>query len=53
MKILPALDEVKAIAATGKYRALPVSSEILSDFKKAGGKLAENRPQGAEALIVR
>ena len=32
MKILPALDEVKAIAATGKYRALPVSSEILSDF---------------------
>ncbi len=32
MKILPALDEVKAIAATGKYKALPVSSEILSDF---------------------
>ena len=32
MKILPALDEVRAIAATGKYRALPVSSEVLSDF---------------------
>jgi hypothetical protein len=25
---------------------------ILPDFKKAAGKLAENRPQDAEVLIV-
>ncbi len=32
MKILPELEEVKRIAASGKYRVLPVSCEILSDF---------------------
>ncbi len=32
MKILPALCEVKKIAATGTYNVLPVSCEILSDF---------------------
>ncbi len=32
MKILPALDEVKEIAATQRYSVLPVSCEILSDF---------------------
>ena len=31
MKILPALDEVKRIAAAGQYKVLPVSCEILSD----------------------
>ena len=31
MKILPALDEVKRIAAEGQYKVLPVSCEILSD----------------------
>ena len=28
----PTLNEVKAIAATGQYKALPVSCELLSDF---------------------
>ena len=32
MKFLPELDEVRRIAATGEYRVLPVSCEILSDF---------------------
>lgn len=32
MKILPALCEVKKIAAAGTYNVLPVSCEILSDF---------------------
>lgn len=32
MEILPALNKVKEIAATGKYNVLPVSCEILSDF---------------------
>ncbi|MCI5918093.1 MAG: anthranilate synthase component I [Roseburia sp.] len=32
MKIEPTLQEAKEIAATGKYRVLPVSCEILSDF---------------------
>ena len=32
MKILPVYNEVKEIAATGKYRVLPVSCEILSDI---------------------
>lgn len=32
MKILPALCEVKKIAATENYHVLPVSCEILSDF---------------------
>lgn len=32
MKFLPSLTEVKEIAATKKYRVLPVSCEILSDF---------------------
>ena len=32
MKIRPALDEVKTIAAAGGYKVLPVSSEILSDI---------------------
>ncbi len=31
MKILPALDEVKRIAAEGQYKVLPVSCEIQSD----------------------
>lgn len=31
MKIMPALDEVREIAASGAYRVLPVSCEILSD----------------------
>lgn len=32
MKISPNLRDVKKIAATGKYKVLPVSCEILSDF---------------------
>ena len=32
MKIRPALDEVKTIAAAGAYKVLPVSGEILSDI---------------------
>ena len=32
MQIRPTLDEVRKIAATGKYDVLPVSVEILSDF---------------------
>lgn len=32
MNILPCLDDVKKIAAVGKYNVLPVSCEILSDF---------------------
>lgn len=32
MKILPTLSDVKRIAATGEYKVLPVSLEILSDF---------------------
>ncbi|MCQ2540003.1 MAG: anthranilate synthase component I [Acetatifactor sp.] len=32
MKFLPTLEEVKRIAATGQYKVLPVSCEILSDF---------------------
>ena len=32
MNIFPHLQEVKKIAATGEYRVLPVSCEILSDF---------------------
>ena len=32
MNILPSLEEVGKIAATGKYKAVPVSCEILSDI---------------------
>lgn len=32
MKILPTIDEIKRIAAQGKYKVLPVSCEILSDL---------------------
>ncbi len=32
MKILPAPDQVRAIAAAGEYRVLPVSCELLSDI---------------------
>ena len=32
MNFSPSLDEVKKIAATGKFNVLPVSCEILSDF---------------------
>lgn len=32
MKVLPGIDDVKRIAAAGKYKVLPVSCEILSDF---------------------
>ncbi|MGB4311918.1 MAG: hypothetical protein ACOX0L_06485 [Natronincolaceae bacterium] len=32
MKISPSIDEVKRIAATGEYKVLPVSCEILSDI---------------------
>ncbi len=32
MKILPTLDDVKKLAATGLYDVLPVSCELLSDF---------------------
>ncbi len=32
MKIRPAMDEVKTIAAAGGYKVLPVSGEILSDI---------------------
>ncbi|MGM9593735.1 MAG: anthranilate synthase component I family protein [Candidatus Onthomonas sp.] len=32
MKIMPSLSEVKRIAASGSYRVLPVSTEILSDI---------------------
>lgn len=32
MKILPSLDDVKKIAKLGKYKVLPVSTQILSDI---------------------
>lgn len=32
MKILPSLDDVKKIAKSGKYKVLPVSTQILSDI---------------------
>ena len=32
MNFLPQYDEVKRIADTGRYKALPVSCEILSDI---------------------
>ena len=32
MEILPSLDEIKTIAASGQYDVVPVSCEILSDF---------------------
>lgn len=32
MKIIPDLNEIKKIAASGRYKAAPVSTEILSDF---------------------
>lgn len=32
MNIMPNLDIVKAIASSGKYKVLPISCEILSDF---------------------
>ena len=32
MKILPSLNEVREIAASGRYSVLPVSCELLSDF---------------------
>ncbi|MBQ6569635.1 MAG: anthranilate synthase component I [Clostridia bacterium] len=32
MKIMPSLEKVKEIAAQRKYKVLPVSAEILSDF---------------------
>ncbi len=32
MKILPHLDEVREFAETGRYKVVPVSCEILSDF---------------------
>ena len=32
MNIMPSLSEVKRIAASGSYRVLPVSTEILSDI---------------------
>ena len=32
MNILPTLTEVRKIASCGKYRAIPISCEILSDF---------------------
>lgn len=32
MKVSPSLDEVRKIAATGAYKVLPVSCEILSDI---------------------
>lgn len=35
MNILPSLEEVKQIAATGEYNVLPVSCEILSDRRGA------------------
>lgn len=39
MKIRPALDEVKTIAAAGGYKVLPVSGEILSDICQLVGEL--------------
>ena len=32
MQIVPTLEKMKEIASTGRYRVLPVSCEILSDF---------------------
>ena len=32
MHIIPNLDVVKAIASSGKYKVVPLSCEILSDF---------------------
>ena len=39
MKIRPALDEARAIAAAGDYNVLPVSGEILSDICTLVGEL--------------
>ena len=32
MKVVPSIEEVRALASTGKYDVVPVSCEILSDF---------------------
>ena len=32
MKILPQFSEIREIAATGRYKVLPLSCEMLSDF---------------------
>ena len=32
MNVLPTQEEVRRIASTGKYKVIPVSCEILSDF---------------------
>ena len=32
MKVVPSIEEVRKLAATGKYDVVPVSCEILSDF---------------------
>ncbi len=32
MKVVPSIEEVRSIAASGKYDVVPVSCEILSDF---------------------
>ena len=32
MKFRPELSEIKELAATGNYKTVPVSCEILSDF---------------------
>lgn len=32
MNFLPTLNEVKTLAATGEYKVIPVSCEMLSDI---------------------
>ena len=32
MKVVPSIEEIRSIAASGKYDVVPVSCEILSDF---------------------
>ena len=32
MNVLPSIEDIKKIAATGEYKVVPVSTEILSDI---------------------
>lgn len=53
MKIRPALDEVKTIAAAGGYKVLPVSGEILSDICQLVGELGPRLPCPAAQLTAK
>ena len=51
MNIRPSLEEVKALAAAGKYKVLPVSCELLSDL--CGTRPVMIRLQGLDEDQIR